>query len=107
MRNLQTRDFFKAARLIKNLKIKDKIKNFTLEVGTDSKPEEVGFDFLFMILGECSDTNAEKEIYSFLAGPLEIDPEEVEKMDFLELIEKVMKVADIERWKSFFTQIFK
>lgn len=107
MRNLQTRDFFKAARLIKKLGIKDKIKKFSLEVGTNQKPEEVGFDFLFMLLGECADSAAEKEIYSFLAGPLEVEPEVVEKMDFLELIQEIMKVADVERWKSFFTQIFK
>ena len=46
---------------------------------------------------------AENEIYNFLAPIFEMDVEEVKKLDPIETFEMIKKIADWEKWKSFFS----
>ncbi|NLK94732.1 MAG: hypothetical protein GX275_06035 [Clostridiales bacterium] len=113
MRNLNTRDMFNAVRLIKELDIKDEIKNAALkmtstqkiEEETESKTEDntksVGFDMVFSLFEKAIDKNIELKLYEFLSGPLEVEKDEVGDMDPIDLCEKIYEIADIQKWKDF------
>ncbi len=107
MRNLQTRDIFAAARLIKDLKLKDTIKELTTQVDKGQDVKDIGIDMAMGVFEKCTDKESEKRVYEFLAGPLEVTAEEVEKMDLVEIIENITKIADIEKWKLFLSQASK
>ena len=102
MRNLITKDVFSAMRLIKALDLKEEIKAISTK---QESQESLGFELLFTIFEKASEINAEKKLYEFLSGPLEMKASEIEKMDLLEMVELVTKSIDIENWKSFFTSV--
>lgn len=105
MRKLETGDVFAFTRLIKKVGITKEMKEMILSKDSikDMTSESFGYDFLFMLLDKASEPEAEKEVYSFLAGPLEMEPEQVKKTDLFELVEMLKQVADVEKWKAFFT----
>lgn len=109
MRNLQTKDIFNASRLIKSLGIKEEIKNFCMKATTikDLNSEEFGFDLLYLIFDKSTEEQAEKEIYTFIASFFECSPEEIAEMDPCEMLDKCLEVADVEKWKSFFSHLVK
>ena len=78
MRQLNTSDLFKAARLIRKMGIKEDLKKF-----------------------------AEQLIYEFLAGPFEVAPHEVKEMELFTMVESLFKVADVEKWKGFFKGVLR
>lgn len=104
MRNLQTKDIFIMSRLIMSLNLKEELKNIASKVDKNSDINSVGYEVFFTILGKCTDASSEKKIYEFLSGPLEIKPEEVETMDLLDLLEKLMEVANLDKWKLFLSK---
>ena len=81
--------------------LKEEIKK--ISVGNEKDVEAIGFDLLFTILTSCSDKTVETEIYAFLASIFEMETEEVEKLDPIETFEKMSKIADWDKWKSFFS----
>lgn len=106
MRELQTSDIFAFVRLVNKAGIKDELKKKMLEI--DSKninTESFGYDIILLFLEKASEPKTEKEIYSFFAGIFEMSAEEIEKMDAFEFLEKVTKVASLERWKDFFASV--
>ena len=109
MRNLQTRDIFAFVRMVDEIGLKDELKNMimTKDNIADLTAESFGYDLIFTILDKASSTKAEASVYEFFGGLFEIDPKECATMDALEFIEKVMEVADVEKWKAFFTSAAK
>lgn len=105
MRKLETGDVFAFTRLIKKVGITKEMKEMILSKDSikDMTSESFGYDFLFMLLDKASEPESEIEVYSFLAGPLEMEPEQVKKTDLFELVEMLKQVADVEKWKDFFT----
>lgn len=101
MRNLQNTDIFAFGRILSKANLKEEIKK--VSIGEDKDAESIGFDLLFTILTNCSNKEVEEEIYSFLASIFEKDIEDVKKMDPIETFENISKVADWEKWKSFFS----
>ena len=102
MRKLNTSDIFQLTRLIKQIGLKEEIK----EVASKSSemledPMSLGFELIFTLIEKFSEKQSEKALYEFLAGPLEITAAEVEKMELFELIEQLKEVADIAKWASF------
>lgn len=101
MRNLQNTDVFAFGRILSKANLKEEIK--TLATREDANPESLGFDIIFALFTNCSDKAVEEEIYIFLASLFEMEIEDVKKLDPLETIEMLSKVADWEKWKGFFS----
>lgn len=102
MRNLNTGDLFKAARMIKEMGIKEELKAFAENLDDNVNQKDAGIDLLMLIFSKVTETKSENLIYKFLAGPFEMEVEEVEKMDLFEMIETLFTVADVEKWKGLF-----
>lgn len=105
MRSLQTSDVFSAIRLINKIGVREDFKEVARQ--TEAKKDkqsrfDAGFDLIFNVLEKAAGQQGEAEIYIFIADLLECDPDEVRTMDPMDLMENLQKVADLERWKSFF-----
>lgn len=101
MRKLNTSDVFSLARLIKEIGIKEDIKKLSTSVNENTDVKEAGFDLIFTVIEKFAEKNSEPALYNFLSGPLEIDPEEVGKVELFTLVENILEIADIEKWKAF------
>ena len=109
MRELQTTDIFAFVRLINKSGIKDELKAKALEIKSiaDVNAESLGYDIILMILEKSAEPKTEKEIYSFFAPIFEMSEEEIKKMDAIEFLESVTKIASLERWRDFFLSVAK
>jgi len=105
MRALNNSDLFAFVRLVKKAKITDKIKELTLSINNinEINTESFGYDVMFTIIEAAAEKESEQAVYEFLSGPLETTTEELALADPVETIEKVMQIADVEKWKTFFT----
>lgn len=110
MRNLETHDIFSAIRLLNKIGVREEIQEVAKKA-EESKTKKVrldmGFDLMFGILEKAAQENAETEIYKFIANLFECEWEEVRKMNPIELLQQLEKVANIEEWKSFFDYVAK
>lgn len=111
MRNLQTHDVFIAMRLVNTAGIRDEFQKMALQARNGKlKPEQVGIDFIFNLIGACGNENVEALFYEFIGGILEIDPKEIKTMDPLKLvteIEKLKEIISVEEWKAFFQSLLR
>jgi len=109
MRELQTSDLFAFVRLIEKSGIKDELKAKALEIKSiaDINAESLGYDIILMVLEKAAEPKTEKEVYSFFAPIFEMKEEEIKKMDAIEFLETVTKVASLERWRDFFSLVAK
>lgn len=105
MRTLQTKDVFAFTRMAKETGISDKIKNLVLSVNnlSDITAESFGYDLLFTIFDAAAEKKNEECVYEFLSGPLEMSTGEIADSDPVELMEKLTQIADVKKWKAFFT----
>ena len=105
MRKLQMTDIFAACRMLSRIGVREEIREVAMKA-EESKTKKIrvdmGFDLIFGILEKATQENAEYEIYIFLSGVFECDPDEIRAMDPIELLEKLKEVADFEKWKNFF-----
>lgn len=101
MRSLQNTDIFAFGRILSKANLKEEIKK--VAIGNDKDVESIGYDLLFTVFVNCSDKAVEEEIFSFLASLFEMEVEEVKKLEPMETFEMISKVADWEKWKSFFS----
>ena len=105
MRTLQNQDIFAFGRILKKANLKEDIKKLALD--SETNPESFGFDLLFTIFTNCSDSQVEDEVYSFLASLFETDKETIKQGDPIDTIEKMKEIADWEKWKGFFSSVAK
>jgi ATP-dependent RNA circularization protein (DNA/RNA ligase family) len=101
MRKLNTSDVFAFTRLVKEIGLKEEIKNITAKVSEETDVKALGIDIIFTLIEKFSEVNSENALYEFLSRPLEISKEEVGTMDLFDLVEKIMQIADVEKWKTF------
>ena len=101
MRKLNTSDVFAFTRLVKEIGLKEEIKNITAKVAEETDVKALGIDIIFTLIEKFSEVNSENALYEFLSRPLEISKEEVGTMDIFDLVEKIMQIADVEKWKTF------
>lgn len=110
MRSLETHDIFAAIRLLNKIGVREEIQDVAKKA-EESKTKKVrldmGFDLMFGILEKAAQENAETEIYKFIANLFECEWEEVRKMNPIELMKQLEKVANIEEWKNFFDYVAK
>lgn len=102
MRNLQTKDLFSLARVLKEIKIQEVFNSITIDNGMTTK--EAGLKLVFEIFEKAVDKNCEEKVYEFLAGPLEISKKEVAEYDPVDLLDKVLEIAEPDKWKAFFSK---
>lgn len=109
MRSLETHDVFAFVRMIDEVGIKDQLKELVMSKDNiaDITAESFGYDLIFALIEGASKKNAEESIYEFFAGIMEIDKEEIRHMEPTQFIESVIKIADVEKWKNFFTYVAK
>lgn len=101
MRKLNTSDVFAFTRLVKEIGLKEEIKNITAKAAEETDVKALGLAIIFTLIEKFSEVNSENALYEFLSRPLEISKEEVGTMDLFDLVEQVMQIADIEKWKAF------
>lgn len=109
MRSLETGDVFAFVRLIDEVGIKDQLKNLILSKDDieNLTAESFGYDLLFALIDGASQKKAEEAIYEFFAPIMETDKESIRHMDPVDFMESIMKMADVEKWKNFFTSAAK
>ena len=109
MRNLETHDVFAFVRLIDKVGIKDELKTLIMSKDqiSDLTQESFGYDLLFTLVSGAAKVEAEEALYEFFSGIMEVDKETIRHMDPTEFIESAIKIADVEKWKSFFASVAK
>lgn len=101
MRNLQTGDLFELVRLINKIGIKEELKEVAMKIDENSSQKQAGFEIIFSLIEKCAEKNSERAFYELLSKPFECSIEEVEKIDPLDLVENILAIASVEKWKSF------
>lgn len=109
MRVLKSTDLFAALRVVKEIGVKDELKQFASALSdgrvSAKTQREVGAELIFGLLANCGTEGAEKAFFTFLSGPLEIPVPELRDMDLDEFAEKIkdfVESVDVEHWKAFF-----
>ena len=102
MRKLETSDVFAAGRLLKKLGLKEKFKAIAEEADTAKDIFDKGYDLMWDLFDTATETHGEMEIYTFLAGPLEMTPEEVKHLHLDKLLESLQQMAVENNLVGFF-----
>ena len=105
MRKLKSTDIFKLARLCAEIGIKEEVKKVAMKANNMKEVEEQGFELMFSIFEKEVSKKGEKAIFSFFAEILEEDAKVLIEMDPIEFLDKVLEVADIDKWKAFFSRV--
>lgn len=109
MRKLNLGDVFKCARMIKRLEIKEEVKHLLTKISKKSEEEDkdataVGVEFVFDLLEIFTTEEAEKELYAFISGPLDVSEQEVRAYDLDKFATAILDIASVESWKIFFSR---
>ena len=107
MRKLETGDVFAFVRLIDDVGIKDQLKELILSKDDIQSltEESFGFDLLFALIDGASKKKSEDALYEFFAPIMEVEKEEIRHMDPVDFLQMIMEIADMEKWKNFFTSV--
>lgn len=110
MRKLKTADIPAFCRCVKRLGAKDMIKKIAQEANTLDDIWEQGFDFVWDLFDIATEERGENELYTFLAGPFEMTPEEVRDLDMdilLDNMQQLLKENNIIAFFKFAAQSMK
>ena len=102
MRKLETSDVFAAARLMKKFGLKEKFKEAAEKADSARDIFDKGYDFIWDLFDTATEQQSEKDIYTFLAGPLEMTPEEVSHLHLDKLLESLQQMAAENNLVGFF-----
>ena len=102
MRGLKTSDLFAFGRCIRQIGLKDELKEIGLKANSVNDISAMGFDVAYGLFEKACEKGSEKPIYEFIAALLECKWEEVRDMDPLDLFEKLKGIANWQQWKGFF-----
>lgn len=102
MRKLKTSDIPAFCRVIKKLGIKEKFQAVAKEADTMADVWDKGFDLVWDIFDAATEHEGEKILYSFLAGPFELTPQEVADLDIEKLFANLQKLAEENNLIGFF-----
>ena len=105
MRKLKTSDIPAFCRCLKQLGLKDKLRDITRNSDKIADVWEKGFDLIWDIFDAATEAGGEQALYRFLAGPFEMTPEEVAGMDILAMLENIKKLAEENDLKAFFNAV--
>lgn len=102
MRKLETSDVFAACRLMKKLGLKEKFRAIAEEANEAKDVFARGYELIWDIFDTATEQQSEKDIYAFLAGPLEMTPEEVCHLHLDKLLESLQQMAVENNLVGFF-----
>lgn len=100
MRLLKAKDLAPALRVVNKAGIREEIVRMSDKVKDGNEPlntREIGVEVIFNILANAGDEAAEKAVFEFLAGPFEMEPDEIRELDLAELIEKLKEAVDLNK----------
>lgn len=125
MRKLIASDVFAALRVVSAVEDKTDVKEIVKKIvkeaeaeaeGNDDEDAEkkndefiksVGVGAIMKLVEMASGKKAEAKIYEFLAGPLEMQPEDVKTLPIPDFIENVKTIARENDLSSFFDSVLK
>lgn len=104
MRKLSTGDVFEMGRLLKNGNFMEYIANaYTQGRTKETDPMQIGMNLVTDILCSCADEKIENQIYKFLSGPCEKNPEDIKNQSLEATVEDIKKICEenniINFWK--------
>lgn len=102
MRKLKTRDIPAFCRCLKKLGIKEKVEEIARQSDTAKDAWSKGFDLLWDVFDMATESEGERYLYAFLAGPFEMTAEEVADMELPELFACVRQLAAENDLAGFF-----
>lgn len=102
MRKLKTADIPAFCRYIKRIGIKDEIRALAENADKLSDIWDMGFDLVWNLFDLATEKNGEKEIYSFLAGPFEMDPDAIADMEIGDFLAAIKQLAMENNLAAFF-----
>ena len=102
MRKLKTSDIPAFCRVIKKLGIKEKFQAVAKEADTMSDVWDKGFYLVWDIFDAATEQEGEQILYSFLAGPFELSPQEVADLDIEKLFANLQQLAEENNLIGFF-----
>ena len=109
MRKLNNHDVFMAFRVMKKIGIKEELVELAKAIQNTVNVQDqttIGAKLILSVLANAGDEEAEKAVFEFLAGPMEVSAEEWATMDLeksREMIVEMIKMNDLEGWRAFFT----
>ena len=106
MRNLLTEDLFKAVRVIKASGLKEEVRPM-LKMAAEGKSDimSVGIEGIMTVIGALAESGVEKQLYQFLSGPFEMEPEEVARLDVVDLCKYIEWLWKEGNLQPFFGQL--
>ena len=102
MRKLKTRDIPAFCRVLKTLGIKEEVREIAKNADATKNVWDIGFDLIWRLLDVATEANGEDALYSFLAGPFEMTPDDVGDMDLPDLIAGLKQIAEENDLADFF-----
>lgn len=125
MRKLIASDVFAALRVVAAVEDKTDVKEIVKKIVKEAEAEaeenddedaekkndefikSVGVGAILKLVEMASGKKAEAKIYEFLAGPLEMQPEDVKALPIPDFIESVKTIASENDLSSFFDSVLK
>lgn len=102
MRKLKTADIPAFCRAIKRIGIKEEVRKVAEEAKNAADVWNFGFDLVWKLFDLATEKAGEAELYGFLAGPLEMTPEEIADMDISDFIAAIKQLAEENNLSAFF-----
>jgi hypothetical protein len=93
MRKLETADVFSLCRCMKKLGLREQFKVIAQEANSAKDVWDRGFDLIWGLFDTATEKNGEKELCTFLAGPFEMTPAEVQHLPVDQLITNLQQLA--------------
>lgn len=105
MAELNMKNSFALARLMKSLNVKDKV----IEVYKKGYKDETvaGADLIFTMLEACGSEDAESEFYRFMSLFLGKTQEEIESKPLFDFVREFMDAVNVKEWLQFFRNYLK
>lgn len=101
MRALATKDVFGALRVVGKMDLFKLLEDAKMDITKDNA-EEKAKELLLKMIANIADPLCEKEIYKFLAGPMEMKAEEVETLSLDKMMDSIVQIVEMSDMKSFF-----
>ena len=102
MRKLKTSDIPVLCRCLKRLGVKEQFKTIAKESNGLKDAWDKGFDLIWSIFDAATEQSGENLIYEFLAGPFEMQEQEVADLDFDILSANLKQLAEENNLMAFF-----
>ena len=102
MRKLKTSDIPAFCRGLKQLGIKEQIREIAQKSDNMEEAWDYGFDLIWSLFDMATEKQGETTIYELLSGPFEMEPDAIRDMDMSEFIDSCKQLAAENNLRDFF-----